>query len=179
MKTDQSKVKKLSDYKSLDYFVIHVDLQIDLSKKPVESKARLTVVPNLNVDSHSNDLVLDGENMTLVSLQMNDNLLKENEYELTKDSLIIKNIPQNTPFTIEMTSLLGENTDLFGLYETEGVALVKAESEGLRRVFYLPDRPDNLATYKTTIIANQEDYPVLLSNGVLIEKKNFLWVCIL
>ncbi|HGU7298407.1 TPA: aminopeptidase N, partial [Legionella pneumophila] len=104
MKTDQSKVKKLSDYKSLDYFVIHVDLQIDLSKKPVESKARLTVVPNLNVDSHSNDLVLDGENMTLVSLQMNDNLLKENEYELTKDSLIIKNIPQNTPFTIEMTS---------------------------------------------------------------------------
>ncbi|HAT1772242.1 TPA: aminopeptidase N [Legionella pneumophila] len=171
MKTDQSKVKKLSDYKSLDYFVIHVDLQIDLSKKPVESKARLTVVPNPSVDSHSNDLVLDGENMTLVSLQMNDNLLKETEYELTKDSLIIKNIPQNTPFTIETTSLLGENTDLFGLYETEGVALVKAESEGLRRVFYLPDRPDNLATYKATIIANQEDYPVLLSNGVLIEKK--------
>lgn len=170
MKKDQSKVKKLSDYKVLDYFVIHVDLQIDLSKKPVESTARLTVVPNPEVESPSKDLVLDGENMTLVSLKMNDKLLGEEEYELTKHSLTIKNVPQDETIVIETTSLLGENTDLFGLYETEGTVLVKAETEGLRRVFYLPDRPDNLASYKTTIVANKEDYPVLLSNGVIIDE---------
>ncbi|KGP62761.1 aminopeptidase N [Legionella norrlandica] len=171
MKTGQSKVKKLSDYKVLDYFVTHVDLQIDLSKSPVESKARLQVVPNPKLESHSPDLVLDGENMTLVSLHINSKLLDSNEYELTEDSLTIKNVPQGDSFIIETTSLLGENTDLFGLYETEGTVLVKAETEGLRRVLYLPDRPDNLATYKTTIIADQEEYPVLLSNGVIIDKK--------
>ncbi|KTC93208.1 aminopeptidase N [Legionella cincinnatiensis] len=165
-------VFRLSDYQVLDYLVKHVDLEIDLSKKPVQSKACLTIEPNPKSQSHSINLALDGENMTLESIALNGKILSPEAYEITKDSLIIRNIPQGKTFRLETTTRLGENTDLFGLYETEGTILVKAETEGLRRVLYCHDRPDNLATYKTTIIAKKKDYPVLLSNGTLIEQKD-------
>ncbi|KTD11095.1 aminopeptidase [Legionella gratiana] len=169
---NHSGVFKLSDYQVLDYLVKHVDLEIDLSKKPVQSKACLTIEPNPKSPSYSVDLELDGENMNLESISLNGKTLTSGEYELTKDSLIIKNVPQGKAFRLETTTRLGENTDLFGLYETEGTILVKAETEGLRRVLYCHDRPDNLATYKTTIIARKADYPILLSNGTLIEQKD-------
>lgn len=170
----QSGIFRLSEYKVLDYLIKHVDLEIDLTKKPVQSKSSLTLVPNPNSQFHATDLELNGENMTLASISLNGKELSPDEYEVTKDSLIIKNVPQDKPFTLETTTRLGENTDLFGLYETEGTILVKAETEGLRRVLYCQDRPDNLATYKTTIIAKKEDYPVLLSNGSLIEEKELV-----
>lgn len=167
----QSKVYKLSEYKILDYLVEHVDLEIDLSQNPVRSKALIQIVQNPKLETHSKELVLDGENMTLTSILLNGEELDKSQYEVTANSLIIKNVPQDKPFTLETTTLLGENTDLFGLYETEGTVLVKAETEGLRRVLYCNDRPDNLATYKTTIIANEEQYPELLSNGECIATK--------
>ncbi|MCW8443602.1 aminopeptidase N [Fluoribacter gormanii] len=169
---NHSGIFRLSDYKILDYLVKHVNLKLDLSQKPVQSKALLTIEPNPKSKSYSADLELDGKNMILESILLDGKKLSQEEYEITEDSLIIKNIPHDRPFTLETTTRLGENTDLFGLYETEGTILVKAETEGLRRVLYCHDRPDNLATYKTTIIAKKNDYPVLLSNGSLIEQKD-------
>lgn len=169
---NHSGIFRLSDYEVLEYLVKHVDLEIDLSKSPIQSKALLTIEPNPKSSSHSVDLELDGENMLLESILLDGKKLSQDDYEITKDSIIIKNIPQGRAFTLETVTRLGENTDLFGLYETEGTILVKAETEGLRRVLYCHDRPDNLATYKTTIIAKKEDYPVLLSNGSLIGKNN-------
>lgn len=169
---NHSGIFRLSDYKTLDYLIKHIDLKIDLSKKPVQSKALLTVEPNPKSKSYPSDLKLDGENMILESISLDGKKLTQEEYEITKDSLIIKNVPHDRAFILETTTSLGENTDLFGLYETEGTILVKAETEGLRRVLYCHDRPDNLATYTTTIIAKKEDYPVLLSNGLLIEQND-------
>ncbi|KTD75100.1 aminopeptidase N [Legionella waltersii] len=166
--TAVSKIKKLSDYKPLDYIITHVDLCIDISRDPITSFAKLTVVPSpTNKPAENTSLVLDGQNIDLKSLQLNGQPLEPNSYSLTDDSLTLMNPPKNESFTVEMTCELRENTDLFGLYETEGVVLVKAETEGLRRVFYFQDRPDNLSTYKTTIIAFKDDYPVLLSNGIM------------
>jgi aminopeptidase N len=172
MRAKQPRIFKLSDYKILDYQIKHVDLEIDLTKKPVRARSSIRIEPNPKAESHSKDLVLNGENMTLISISLNGKALKPTEYELTQDALVIKNVPKNKSFKLETTTSLGENTDLFGLYETEGTILVKAETEGMRRVMYCNDRPDNLATYKTTIIAKKADYPVLLSNGSLIEQKN-------
>lgn len=166
-----SKVFNLSDYKTLDYLVKHIDLEIDLTSNPVSTRSHIHIIPNPKAESHSTHLVLDGENIVLTSIMLNDIPLNKSQYEVTDDSLIIKNVPQGIPFTLETTTLLGENTDLFGLYETEGTVLVKSETEGLRRVLYCNDRPDNLATYKTSIIAYEKQHPVLLSNGELIERK--------
>jgi aminopeptidase N len=41
---------------------------------------------------------------------------------------------------------------------------------GFRRITYYPDRPDNMATFtRVRIEAEKESYPILLSNGNLIE----------
>lgn len=165
-------VYKLSDYKVLDFFVRHVDLELDLTKEAPQSKALLTIEPNPEFSPHPTDLQLDCQNMQLTSVLLNGRLLSTEEYELKDNSLIIKNVPHGLEFTVETTATLGKNTDLFGYYTTEGTGLVKAETEGLRRVFPCKDRPDNLATYKTTLIANKKEFPTLLANGLAIEEKN-------
>jgi aminopeptidase N len=43
------------------------------------------------------------------------------------------------------------------------------EAEGFRRVTYFPDRPDVMSRYTATLIADQGEFPVLLSNGNLLE----------
>ncbi|HHI5329640.1 TPA: hypothetical protein ACPYPK_003116 [Legionella pneumophila] len=161
----------LSDYKVLNFFMSHVELEIDLTKTPVQVKSKLTITPNPKANEPSTELVLDGQNMQLTSVSINGKTLPITEYTLNEHALILKNVPQSTQFSVETTTLLRENTDLFGLYETEGTVLVKAETEGLRRVFFCIDRPDNLATYRTTVIANHHTHPVLLSNGDLIKRE--------
>jgi aminopeptidase N len=58
-----------------------------------------------------------------------------------------------------------ENTALEGLYKSGGMYCTQCEAEGFRRITYYQDRPDVLATFTTTIVADAERYPVLLSNG--------------
>jgi aminopeptidase N len=42
---------------------------------------------------------------------------------------------------------------------------------GFRRITYYPDRPDNMAVFSSVRLeANRHDYPVLLSNGNLVEQ---------
>ncbi len=163
---------KLSDYKVLDFLTPSVTLTFDLTKEPIQTKALLMVERNPNTSSEVTDLRLDCENIKLISLALSGKQLQPGDYELKDNVLIIKNVPQEGPFYIEAISMLGQNTDLFGLYKTEGTILVKAETEGLRRVFPCIDRPDNLVEYVTSIIADKNQYPTLLSNGVLTEQES-------
>ena len=45
------------------------------------------------------------------------------------------------------------------------------EAEGFRRITYYLDRPDVLSEFETTIIADEDAFPVMLSNGNCIEDK--------
>ncbi len=166
-----SHVYRLNDYQALDFFMQHVELELDLTKLPIQSKATLTIIPNL--ESNSAQLQLNCENLILNSIRLNNQTLSPEVYAVSNNILTIKKPPQHTPFTLEIVSLLSEATDLFGLYKTENIILVKAETEGLRRVFPCIDRPDNLATYRTTIIANEKEYPTLLANGKPIGSQKF------
>ena len=49
--------------------------------------------------------------------------------------------------------------------------LTQNEAEGFRRITYFSDRPDIMSTYNVTLIADKDEYPILLSNGNLINKK--------
>ncbi|MBP6853368.1 MAG: aminopeptidase N, partial [Rhodoferax sp.] len=57
-----------------------------------------------------------------------------------------------------------------GLYVSNESFLTQCEAEGFRRITYFLDRPDVMASYSVTLRADKAKYPVLLSNGNLVDK---------
>src|SRR5262249_46383486 len=53
---------------------------------------------------------------------------------------------------------------------SKGVFCTRCEAEGFRRITYFLDRPDVMAVYRTAIRAERKAFPVLLSNGNLVEE---------
>ena len=57
------------------------------------------------------------------------------------------------------------NTQLMGLYASNGMLCTQCEAEGFRRITFFPDRPDVLSIYKVRMEGTKAAFPVLLSNG--------------
>ena len=64
---------------------------------------------------------------------------------------------------------LQDNTLLEGLYISDGNFCTHCEAEGFRGITFFYDRPDIMAKYTVRIEAEKCRYPVLLSNGNLID----------
>ena len=61
------------------------------------------------------------------------------------------------------------NTQLMGLYASNGMLCTQCEAEGFRRITFFPDRPDVLSVYTVHMQGPKALFPVLLSNGNCIE----------
>ena len=59
------------------------------------------------------------------------------------------------------------NSQLMGLYASDGMLCTQCEAEGFRRITFFPDRPDVLSVYSVTMRGDAAQFPVLLSNGNL------------
>ena len=57
------------------------------------------------------------------------------------------------------------NTQLMGLYASNGMLCTQCEAEGFRRITFFPDRPDVLSIYTVRMEGPKAAFPVLLSNG--------------
>ncbi|MFC0589712.1 aminopeptidase N [Novosphingobium aquiterrae] len=57
------------------------------------------------------------------------------------------------------------NTQLMGLYASNGMLCTQCEAEGFRRITFFPDRPDVLSVYSVRMAGDKAAFPVLLSNG--------------
>ncbi len=158
----------LRDYKVSDYLIDTVNLEFDLGETFTLVKSELKIRINPASKSSSKQLVLQGEALELVSMMLNNHPLED--YELDKNLLILKKVPSEFILTIVTRIKPQENTGLSGLYKSSGNFCTQCEAEGFRRITYFLDRPDVMARYTTTIIADKEKYPVLLSNGNLISE---------
>ncbi|MDS1873142.1 peptidase [Vibrio vulnificus] len=152
------------DYKPSDYLIDSINLTIDIHDDYTEVRSVLEVKLNGAADELP-PLVLDGEGLELKSVLLDHEELKEGQYELSKESLTL--YPQSKTFTVATVVHIDpkNNTSLDGLYVAEGVYCTQCEAEGFRKITYFLDRPDVLATYTCTVIADKTAYPVLLSNG--------------
>ena len=164
-------VTYLKDYRQPDYWVTHVDLTFDLRDGETLVRAKLQAKKN---GSHQNTLVLDGEELELLEVRLNDSALSKGE-DLTEgfvvDQTSLSLQPTNDTFTVETLVRIHpeQNTALEGLYKSGGNWCTQCEAEGFRRITFFPDHSDNMATYTTKIIADQLAAPVLLSNGNLVD----------
>jgi aminopeptidase N len=174
MRTNTGQMVHLADYRPTDFVLERVDLTFELDPTNTKVEARLIFHRREGVEL-SAPLVLDGDELTLSSLLLDQMEMDPSKYQVTPDSLTITDLPAEKPFEICVTTFINPeaNSQLMGLYRTNGVFCTQCEAEGFRRITYFPDRPDVLAPYTITIIASKEQNPLLLSNGNFLGGGNF------
>ncbi|UCH75069.1 MAG: aminopeptidase N [Rhodospirillales bacterium] len=159
----------LKDYRPPDWSVESVALEFDLNEETTRVAAHLDLRRRSGVASKP--LILDGQDLKLLSIAVNGRPVPTGQYRLTADSLILENPPTAFTLDTEVEIRPQDNTALEGLYRSGGTFCTQCEAEGFRRITFFPDRPDVMTTFRTTMTADQTRYPVLLSNGDLVESE--------
>jgi aminopeptidase N len=153
------------DYTPPDYLIETVDLTFDLEPETTRVLSRLSIRANHDRSGGIRPLVLDGEELTLVSLKLDGAELSEASYRIEEGKLNIGDPPE--AFVLEVITQISprQNTALSGLYASGPMLCTQCEAEGFRRITYFQDRPDVMAVYTVTLKADKRSCPVLLSNG--------------
>ncbi len=168
MRTDTAVAIHRQDYQPPAYLVESIDIGFDLDPSHTRVAARSTL--QRNPQSKQKELILHGDSLQLLALRMNGKTLGKREYSLRNGTLRILNAPDHVVLEIETLINPEKNTSLMGLYVSNGNFFTQCEAEGFRKITYFPDRPDVMAKYRVMLRADKQQYPVLLSNGNLIEE---------
>jgi len=174
MKTEQNVIVRRSEYRPPEFMVDSVDLCFDLDPTQTEVKATLQMRRNTLGAMSDTPLVLDGEQLELLSVLVDGQQLSNAQYKAEDDKLTIEPgclPPSNQTFTLTTTSRTNPqtNSSLTGLYESNGNLYTQCEAEGFRRITWFLDRPDIMSRFTVTLRGDKSAYPVMLSNGNLIE----------
>ncbi|NCF29447.1 MAG: aminopeptidase N [Gammaproteobacteria bacterium] len=169
MTSDTPKTVFLKDYTPPPFLIEEVDLRFELGEETTLVSSTLTLERNPASAKSHNDLVLDGQELELVSISIDDAPVGDDRYRLDDGSLVIRDVPD--AFTLKTCARIRPqaNTSLEGLYTSSGNFCTQCEAEGFRKITWFPDRPDVMARFTTTIVADRDRYPVLLSNGNPVE----------
>ena len=165
MRTEQPKMIYLKDYQAPEYLIDETHLTFELFDDHTLVHAQLVMRRNPERGAGLPPLVLDGQQLELVSLQLDDTELGEGEYQLTADHLTLH--PKGERFTVDSTARIHPetNTALEGLYKSGGMFCTQCEAEGFRKITWYLDRPDVMSIFTTTVSADKHQFPILLSNG--------------
>ena len=162
----------LKDYRPPDYRIETVNLQFELDETRTRVGSLMTVVCAHDRCEGIHPLVLNGRDLVLRAIKIDGRLLSGNDYKLDRESLTVLPVPDRFALEIETEINPRDNTELSGLYMSSGNFCTQCEAEGFRRIMYYLDRPDVMTRFFTTIIADKKKFPVLLSNGNLIDSGN-------
>jgi len=160
------KARFLAEYAPVEFTIRTVNLAINLddSRSQVLSELKLE-----RQGEQQGNLVLDGEQLTLLSISIDEQILTAEQYQIGLSSLTIfaDHLPKNKSFTLTISTEINpeENTSLEGLFKSGDAFCTQCEAEGFRRISYYLDRPDVMATFTTKVVADKTLYPYLLSNG--------------
>lgn len=153
-------VKRRADYQQPDFLISHVELEVTLVEDATVIICSTKVKKN---GQHNRPLVLDGEEIKLVSVEINGDPITD--YQQTESNLTIQ--VETDEFDLRIHNIINpkDNSSLEGLYLSADAFCTQCEAEGFRKITYFLDRPDVLAVYDVTITADKTKYPFLLSNG--------------
>jgi len=160
------RIVRREDYAPPAFWIDTVDLTFDLDPAKTRVLNRMRV--RRNPDQPGQPLRLDGEDLNLARVLVNG---EGTSFRMDAGQLVLEKLPEgDEPFELEIftTCAPEKNTQLMGLYVSQGTFFTQCEAEGFRRITYFLDRPDVMATYTVTLRADKTQYPVLLSNGNLV-----------
>ncbi|KQP18057.1 aminopeptidase N [Pseudorhodoferax sp. Leaf267] len=156
------------DYQAPAFWIDTVDLCFDLD--PAKTRVLNKMVLRRNPDVPAQALRLDGEELNLARVLVNG---QGASFRIDGGQLVLESLPsaEDGPFSLEIftTCAPAKNTKLMGLYVSNDSFFTQCEAEGFRRITYYLDRPDVMASFTVTLRADKSKYPVLLSNGNLVE----------
>lgn len=165
MRTEQPKVIHLKDYQVPAYLIDETHLTFELYEDRTLVHAQLVMRRNPEAGAGLAPLELHGQDLELVSLALNDRQLAAGDYQLGEESLTLQ--PDSERFTLDSSVVIHPetNTALEGLYKSGKMFCTQCEAEGFRKITWYLDRPDVMSTFTTTVSAEKQRYPILLSNG--------------
>ncbi|MDM0056884.1 aminopeptidase N [Variovorax fucosicus] len=152
------------DYTAPAYWIDTVELTFDLD--PVKTRVLNRMRLRRNPDVPVQPLRLDGDELNLARVLVDG---QGASFRMEADQLVIDALPDAFELEIFTTCCPAKNTKLMGLFVSEDTFFTQCEAEGFRRITYFLDRPDVMASYQVTLRASKASYPVLLSNGNLVE----------
>lgn len=158
-------MKHLKDYLLPNYLVETIELDFiihDEQKVTVTSTSKY--YKNNNSNTFTNSLYLDG-NCQLDSIYKDGVELSTDEFQKSENGINLSNLADTFILKIKTTINPFTNKSYMGLFESKGTLVTQCEPEGFREITYYLDHPDVLAKFTTTITADKDKYPVLLSNG--------------
>jgi len=151
----------LKEYRAPDFTITECYLEFDIYEEYT------LVINNMKIlqlcdDIH--ELRLHGVGVELLALTCNEKNVAEDMYKVDEQSLTLYNVSPSFTLQIKTKIYPHKNTELEGLYKSNGMFCTQNEPEGFRRITYFLDRPDVMAKYTTKVIADKK-YPTLLGNG--------------
>lgn len=162
---NEHKKIQLKDYRPFEFIVDHVDLIFDIRDDHTRVTSKLKMRKDPARGNETTPLVLNKGNFDIVSVVAGDMVLLPSEYKSDDETFSLVATPDI--FELEITNILkpDENTALEGLYRSGSILCTQCEAQGFRNITPYPDRPDVMAPFSCTIVADKTLYPVLLSNG--------------
>lgn len=168
MRDAQPSAIYLKDYQVPDFFIDRTELEVDLEPSSTTVLSHLSLRRNPKAQGQG-ALHLHGQDLKLKRIELDGQSLSEEHYEITDQGLTVFSVPDQFCLTTEVVIDPAANTSLEGLYKSRTMFCTQCEAEGFRKITYYLDRPDVLSEFTTTLRADRAQYPVLLSNGNLLE----------
>lgn len=158
-----------NDYQPFAFQIPTVNLVFELDTQRTEVHLRMQV---LRTDPAADDpLVLDGQALERLAVQVNGQPWPENRITQTDKHLTLLGLPASADIQIHAACHPATNDSLMGLYVSGANLFTQCEAEGFRRICWFADRPDVMSVYSVTLRANKLDFPTLLSNGNLVSHR--------
>jgi len=152
----------LKDYKAPEFSIKTCDLVFELFEEHTQVTNLMSII---KVDKTVKDLVLNSVDLELVEIYLDDERLDESRYVIEEETLKILDVRDTFKLIIINKIYPQLNSELEGLYKSGTIFCTQNEPEGFRRITPYIDRPDVMAVFKTTLVADKKRYPILLSNG--------------
>ena len=167
MRTETPHAIYLKDYTPPAWLIDTVELHVAIHDGHAEVRARLAC--RRNPANPQQDMVFDGEELTLVEVGADGTAIAPSRYTVGDESLTLHG-PLPDAFTLETLVRIepDNNTQLSGLDRSKDGYFTQCEAQGFRRITFYPDRPDVMARFSCTIEADRARVPQLLSNGNLV-----------
>ncbi|MCL7999311.1 aminopeptidase N [Brucella sp. 21LCYQ03] len=171
MRTETGQTFRLEDYRPTPYAIPETKLDFTLEPEKTIVRAEL-VIERREGTVAGMPLILDGDELKLISIRLDGEVLSNNSYSATPDRLEITDLPEAERFTLEIVTKVNPTTNrqLSGLYRSSNVYCTQCEAEGFRRITYYYDRPDVLSVYTVSLNAEKAAAPILLANGNPVEQ---------